>query len=85
MIHGAVQKENEKLRNELKQAQQPASLAEEELIELREEFSRRLGTADQTIACLQASEQGLYCRQFCVQNKYALHPLSCGILARAAH
>lgn len=68
IIHGAVQKENEKLRNELKQAQQPASLAEEELLELKEEFSRRLGSADQTIARLQANTKDAHYRGPCVQN-----------------
>ena len=55
IIHGAVKKENETLRTELKQAGQPGGVTEEEVLELKEEFSRRLGAADQTIARLQAS------------------------------
>ena len=76
IIHGAVQKENEKLRNELKQARQPATLAEEELVELQEEFSRRLGSADQTIARLQASTNTYTASNPVYRTKYALCPLS---------
>lgn len=61
IVHGAVQKENEQLRTEVKQAQQPGGIAEEELVELKEEFSKRLGAADQTIARLQASTRSLQC------------------------
>jgi len=52
-----VQKENDELRAEVERAQQPGSATEEELVELKEEFSRRLGSADQTIARLQVSGQ----------------------------
>ena len=52
VIHGVVQKENDKLRAELEQAERPAFAIEDEL---KEEFSRRLGAADQAIARLQAS------------------------------
>lgn len=55
IIHSAVQKENEELRTELARAQPPGSATDEDLAELKEEFSRRLGSADQTIARLQAS------------------------------
>ena len=55
IIHSAVQKENEDLRTELEQAQPAGSATDEDLAELKEEFSRRLGSADQTIARLQAS------------------------------
>ena len=55
IIHSAVQKENEELRTELEQAQPPGGATDEDLAELQEEFSRRLGSADQTIARLQAS------------------------------
>ncbi len=55
IIHSAVQKENEDLRTELEQAQPTGSATDEDLAELKEEFSRRLGSADQTIARLQAS------------------------------
>ena len=50
IINGALQKENEQLRKGLEAAQQPSSLAEEELLDLKEEFARRLGAADRTVA-----------------------------------
>lgn len=56
IIHGAVQKENEGLRTELKQAGQSGGVTDEEVLELKEEFSKRLGVADQTVARLQASK-----------------------------
>lgn len=56
IIHKAVQKENETLRTDPKHAQQPGGVTEEEVLELKEEFSIRLGTADQAIVRLQASE-----------------------------
>lgn len=62
IIHAAVQKENDTLRSDLKQAQQPGGVTEEEVLELKEEFSRRLGTADQTIVRLQASKSGMQYR-----------------------
>lgn len=55
IIQGAVQKENETLRAELKQAEQPGDVTGEEVLQLKDEFTRRLGAADQTIARLQAS------------------------------
>ena len=50
IINGALQKENEQLRKGLDAAQHPGSLAEEELLDLKEEFARRLGAADRTVA-----------------------------------
>ena len=50
IINGALQKENEQLREGLEAAQHPGSLAEEELLDLKEEFARRLGSADKTVA-----------------------------------
>ena len=55
IIHKAVQNENASLRTELELAQQPGTATEEELSDMKEEFSRRLGSADQTIGRLQAS------------------------------
>ena len=63
IIHGAVQKENETLRTDLKQAQRAGGITEEEVLELKEEFSRRLGTADQTISRLQASRYSMQRRR----------------------
>ncbi|DBA77123.1 hypothetical protein WJX77_012006 [Trebouxia sp. C0004] len=59
IIHSAVKKENEELRVELEQAQPPGGATDEDLAELKEEFSRRLGSADQTIACLQDEKERL--------------------------
>lgn len=59
IIHSAVQKENEELRTELEQAQPPGGATDEDLVELKEEFSRRLGSADQTIARLQDEKERL--------------------------
>ena len=53
VIQQAVQKENEQLRSQIKEAQ-PAGMAEQDMLELKEEFTRRLGAADQTISRLQA-------------------------------
>ena len=50
IINGALQKENEQLREGLEAAQQPGSLAEEELLDLKEEFAHRLGAADRMVA-----------------------------------
>lgn len=54
-INSALQKENGDMCKELQRARSnnPASDAEEELAELHEEFTRRLGQADKTIAQLQ--------------------------------
>lgn len=52
VINGALQNENETLRHELKSARAPSSATESDLQELQEEFTRRLATADRTIASL---------------------------------
>ena len=57
VIQQAVQKENEQLRSQIKEAQ-PAGMAEEDVLELKEEFTRRLGAAHQTISRLQACFSG---------------------------
>ncbi len=52
VINGALQNENETLRQELARARTPSSTTECELRELQEEFTRRLATADRTITSL---------------------------------
>jgi len=52
VINGALQNENETLRHELESARAPSSATESDLQELQEEFTRRLATADRTIASL---------------------------------
>ena len=52
VINGALQNENEALREEVASARAPRSATDDELRELQEEFTRRLATADRTIASL---------------------------------
>jgi regulator of replication initiation timing len=49
-MNSALESENEELREQLAEA--AGNDAEEELAELQEEFGRRLGQADKTIASL---------------------------------
>lgn len=51
VIQQAVQKENEQLRSQLKEAAQGPN---KDTLELQEEFTLRLGAADHTISRLQA-------------------------------
>jgi len=51
-INGVLQSENDKLKQELEQARNPTTDAEEELAELKEEFAERLGEADAQVAKL---------------------------------
>ena len=55
IINGALQNENETLREEVASARAPRSANDAELHELQEEFTRRLATADRTIAGLKVS------------------------------
>jgi len=52
VINGALQNENETLRHEASSASPSATALQAELDELQEEFTRRLATADRTIAGL---------------------------------
>lgn len=54
IINGALQTENEELRERIAAADEPTSNAEEELQDLKEEFTRRLGAAQKTISDLKA-------------------------------
>ncbi len=51
-INNLLQKENEKLRADLAAAEQPSSVAEADVEELKEEFARRLAAYDKQIASL---------------------------------
>lgn len=57
VINGALQNENESLRQELAKARTPSSTTDAELHELQEEFTRRLAAADRTITSLRVCPQ----------------------------
>ncbi|BDA46997.1 probable TATA element modulatory factor [Coccomyxa sp. Obi] len=59
VINGALQNENESLRQELAKARTPSSTTEAELHELQEEFTRRLAAADRTITSLREKNEAL--------------------------
>ncbi|KAK9807806.1 hypothetical protein WJX72_009986 [[Myrmecia] bisecta] len=59
VITGALQKENEELRRQLESQGPVDGVAEEELQDLRAEFSRRLGAADKTISDLKEERDRL--------------------------
>ncbi|EIE21880.1 hypothetical protein COCSUDRAFT_47970 [Coccomyxa subellipsoidea C-169] len=59
VINGALQNENETLRQELAHSRTPSSTTECELRELQEEFTRRLATADRTITSLKEKNEAL--------------------------
>ncbi len=52
VINGALQNENETLRHDQSSAGRTPSATDAELNELQEEFTRRIATADRTIASL---------------------------------
>ena len=52
VINGALQNENETLRHDQASDGRPQAATDAELHELQEEFTRRIATADRTIAGL---------------------------------
>ncbi len=58
-INSALKSENETLRHQLDEAAAPRSSAEEELIELKQEFTRRLGQHEKKISTLKEERDRL--------------------------
>lgn len=52
VFNDALQKENTKLREELEDAQTPRTATDEEVLELKQEFSRRMAAADKDLSRL---------------------------------
>lgn len=52
VFNNALQKENTQLRNELEECRAPQSATDQEVLELKQEFTRRMATADKDIARL---------------------------------
>ena len=55
VFNDALQKENTQLREELEETSAPRSATEQEVVELKQEFTRRMAAADKDISRLKVS------------------------------